>query len=141
MTPLQALVLEALIAAAKAGKRCPTNEALGEMIGLGPSIASKIIMALERMGAITVVRNNNMRTVTISTSPLPPFKKAMPENLEARRRKYVERQQQNRKYKPEEDPAVVSCRRLLARQLLTGAHWINDPVKLAAAMREARIAA
>jgi len=66
MTPIQAKTLEILTEAATAGKRCPKNAELVEMVGLhGAATGPHILRKLEQLGHISVERFQCSRVVTI----------------------------------------------------------------------------
>lgn len=71
-------VFRQVVKAARAGKACPTNFKLADMLGWStPSTASEALHRLERSGLVQVERHSTTRIVTIvetgesTTRPIP----------------------------------------------------------------------
>jgi hypothetical protein len=62
----QAVVFDAIVAAAEAGRPCPTNpEICGLVEAESPATAARIVNTLERRGLIAVTRFNSGREITV----------------------------------------------------------------------------
>lgn len=116
--------------AAEAGDPCPSNQELGDLIGRSERITSDRLCELEANGFITVCSKGGVRSITVeATGKATATNKrgGRDDAIRLGRSEASDVREHNRK----------GCQALLRRQLETGAFWINDSDKLAAAWREA----
>jgi len=114
--------------AAEDNQPCPSNQDMAAELGRSERFCSDRLADLEKGGFLTVHSRGGVRSVTITSTGRTTLTNRRTSRDKAARRILADGMETRRK-------AADGCRTLLRRQLETGAFWINDPDKLAAAWR------